>query len=62
MASVDGTDAVASAGKATDFDAAGMVTMGIELMLPGASKEGNFAPTILVDCTVVLGGFLEVAA
>ena len=62
MALVDGTDAIASAGKVTDFNAAGMVTMGIELASPGASKEGNLAPTMLVDCTVVLGGFLEVAA
>ena len=46
---------------ATDFDTAGMVIAGTELTLLGVSKDGSFAPTILVGCTVVLGG-LEAAA
>lgn len=46
---------------ATDLDTAGMVIVGTELTLPGVSKDGSFAPTILVGCTIVLGG-LEAAA
>lgn len=61
MTYIVGTDTTASVAKATDLDTAGIM-IGTELTIPDASKDGSFAPTILVDCTVVLGVFLEAAA
>ena len=62
MTYIVGTDTTASVAKATDLDTAGIMIVGTELTIPDASKDGSFAPIILVDCTVVLGVFLEAAA